>query len=89
MMTSKEKLPKEILEKMRNNQEQSRKENRIKEIKSALIIIGFVEDGRYFRKNGDSIKVYNDDSLDKIFERLIKFSATQKIWEIKRVLDIV
>jgi hypothetical protein len=82
-------LPKEVLQKMRNNQEQSRQENRIKEIKSALIIIGFEEDGRYFRKNGDSIKVYDDDTLDKIFERLIKFSATQKIWEIKRVLDVV
>jgi hypothetical protein len=84
-----ESLPREVLKKMRNNQEQSRQENRIKEIKSALIIIGFEEDGRYFRRNGDSIKVYDDDTLDKIFERLIKFSANQKIWEIKRVLDVV
>jgi hypothetical protein len=80
---------KEVLKRMRKNQEQSRQEKRIKEIKSALISIGFEEDGRYFKKNGDSIKVYDDDSLDKIFERLIKFSATQKIWEIKRVLDVV
>jgi hypothetical protein len=82
-------LPKEVLKKMRDNQKQSRQENRIKEIKSALVSIGFEEDGRYFRKNGDSIKVYDDDTLDKVFERLIKFSATQKIWEIKRVLEVV
>jgi hypothetical protein len=82
-------LPKEVLKKMRNNQEQSRQENRIKEIKSALINIGFEDDGRCFRKNGDSIKVYSDDTLEKIFERLIKFSATQKVWEIKRALEFV
>lgn len=82
-------LPKETLEKMRSNQEKHKQENRIKDIKSALVAIGFEEDGKYFRKNGDSIKIYESDRLENVFSRLIKYATTQKIWEIKRVLEIV
>lgn len=84
-----DKLPKENLEKMRFNQEKSKQENRIKEIKQSLINIGFQEDGKYFRKDGDYIKIYEDDKLTDVFKRLISHGKTQKLWEIRNVLGVI
>ena len=81
-------LPKKTIDKMRFNQEKLRQENRIKEIKDALIQIGFKDEGRYFTMNGNSIKLFDDDNLSEVFKRLMDYSETKKLWEIQSVLGI-
>jgi len=82
-------IPEEILQKMRENQKASKQENRINEIKNALKNLGFEEDRNSFKLNGDSIKVYDTDTLENVFEKLMKYAAQQKVWEIQRVLQII
>ncbi len=81
-------IPEEILQKMRENQKASKQENRINEIKNSLKNLGFKEEGNYFKLNSDSIKIYDDDTLENVFEKLIRYGSQQKLWEIQRVLQI-
>jgi len=59
-------------------------------IHEALIELGFEpnKDNDRYKKDNLSIKVYPSDSLSDVFKSLMKFSETQKIWEIKRALQI-
>ncbi len=82
-------IPEEILQKMRENQKASKQENRINEIKNALKNLGFEENRNSFKLNGDSIKVYDTDTLENVFKKLMKYAAQQKVWEIQRVLQII
>jgi len=79
---------KEAIQKMRDNQKASQQENRINEIKNSLKNLGFKEEGNYFKLNGDSIKIYDTDTLENVFEKLMKYAAQQKLWEIQKVLQI-
>jgi|TARA_R110000850_G_scaffold165381_1_gene290466 uncharacterized secreted protein with C-terminal beta-propeller domain len=83
-------LPQEIKDKMKMNREKAQQQMQIKEIKKALVFIGFVEDGSYFRKDGDSMKIHEniENPLANIFKCLIEFGATQKVWAIKRALEV-
>ena len=58
------------------------------EIHKALTALKFVKEGKYYKKSGNWIKVYEDDSLEDVFKKLMKYSETMKVWEIKRVLQI-
>jgi hypothetical protein len=82
-------IPEEILQKMRENQKADKQENRINEIKNALKNLGFKEEGSYFKLNSDSIKIYDTDTLENVFEKLIRYGSQQKLWEIQRVLQII
>lgn len=59
------------------------------EIKKALIELGFKQDGKYFKKDGNNIKIYDDTGLKEIFRKLIEFGKTAKVWEYKRVMQII
>jgi predicted solute-binding protein len=82
-------IPEEILQKMRENQKASKQENRINEIKNSLKNLGFKEEGNYFKLNSYSIKIYDTDTLENVFEKLIRYGSQQKLWEIQRVLQII
>jgi hypothetical protein len=82
-------IPEEILQKMRENQKKSKQENRINEIKNSLKNLGFKEEGNYFKLNGDSIKIYDTDTLENVFEKLIRYGSQQKLWEIQKVFEII
>ncbi len=82
-------IPEEILQKMRENQKKSKQENRINEIKNSLKNLGFKEEGNYFKLNGDSIKIYDTDTLENVFEKLIRYGSQQKLWEIQKVFQII
>ncbi len=64
------------------------KEEVSKEIHDALTKLGFKKDGRYYRKDGDSIKVYPHTELSEIFRQLIQFGDTQRSWKIKNALNL-
>ena len=68
--------------------EELEQQRRVIEIKRALFNLGFDEERRYFRKGGNTIKVYESDKLEDVFKRLISFGETNKLWEIQRVLGI-
>ena len=59
-----------------------------KNINDALLALGFVKDGKYYRKDNQSIKVYKDSKLEDVFKQLINFGITQKVWEFKSVMQI-
>ncbi len=58
------------------------------EIHKALLELGFKKEGNYYKKGGNHIKVYEDTTLKEVFEKLMRYSETIKIWEIKKVLQI-
>lgn len=68
--------------------EELEQQRRVIEIKRALFNLGFDEERGYFRKGGNTIKVYESDKLEDVFKRLISFGETNKLWEIQRVLGI-
>lgn len=60
-----------------------------KEINDALVELGFTKDGKYYRKDNQSIKVYPHTELSEIFRQLIAFGVTKKVWEFKSVMQII
>lgn len=59
-----------------------------KKISEALVEAGFKKNGKYFERDGLSIKIYPDTTLTPVFKQLIDFGKTMKIWEIKKVIEI-
>ena len=59
------------------------------QIHEALIKLGFEKQGNSYKKDGYPIVVYENSTLESIFKELIKFGSTQKVWEIKRVMEII
>lgn len=58
------------------------------EIHNSLVKCGFKKDGKYYRKDGDSIKVSPNYELDEIFKQLIRFGDTQRSWKIHNALNL-
>lgn len=59
----------------------------MEEIQKALIELGFTRAGKYYKKDGLNIIVYDSTTLTEIFKKLIQWGRTQKTWEVKRVLE--
>lgn len=60
------------------------------DIEKALLSLGFVnaKGGNRFEKDGLSVKVYDNSTLEEVFAKLISYGKTQKMWEIQRILGI-
>lgn len=57
-------------------------------VHNTLLDLGFVNNGSYYKKNGYPIKVDENTTLKELFEQLIEYGETTKVWEIKTILQL-